>query len=154
MHRQATRAEDATNRFMTRALHMEHSFTTTIASLAPPKESNEHLLPNGIYVLVAAMAGSIVTRNRSILLRASVPVAVGLGTAYAVLPVTMRNVGDLAWSYEKRWPVLADTHLRVRDRVSRFVQTGVAHSKMGVAMVEERVGELREEVEEWVKKGR
>lgn len=154
LHRQAQRAEDGANRTLTRALRLEHSFTRTVASLAPPAESRERLLPNAIYVLVAAMAGSIVTRRRNVLVRAALPAAVGLGTAYAVLPLTMRNVGDLVWSYERRWPPLADAHLRVRDRVGRFVQTGVAHSRMGVAMVEDKVVELREDVEEWVKKGK
>lgn len=139
---------------MTRTLQLEHSFTSTIASLAPPKESNEKVVPGLLYVLVASMAGSIVTRNRNILLRASVPVAVGIGTAYAVLPLTMRNVGDLVWEYERRFPVVAENHVRVKDRVSRFVETGVAHSKMGVAMLEDKIGDVRAAVEEWVKKGR
>lgn len=100
------------------------------------------------------MAGSIVTRNRNILLRASVPAAIGLTTAYAVLPLTMRNVGDLAWSYESRYPVLADTHLRAKERVERFVETGKAHSSMGIGMLQDKVGETRERLEEWVRKGR
>ena len=139
---------------MTRLLRLEHSFTSTIASLAPPKESGERLLPNGLYVLVAAMAGSILTRNRNILIRATVPPPVGLGAAYTVLPFTMRNVGDLVWSYEERYPPIRDTHLRVRDRISRFVETGKAHSQMGAAMAEEKVGDVRAAVEDWVKKGK
>lgn len=139
---------------MTRLLRLEHSFTSTIASLAPPRESGERLLPNGLYVLVAAMAGSILTRNRNILIRATVPPAVGLGAAYTVLPFTMRNVGDLVWSYEERYPPIRDTHLRVRDRISRFVETGKAHSQTSVAMAEEKVGDVRAAVENWVKKGK
>ncbi len=59
---------------MDKAFALEQSFTSTVASLAPPaRESGERLMPGLIYVLVAAMAGSIVTRNRNILLRSSVP---------------------------------------------------------------------------------
>jgi len=65
----------------------------------------------------------------------------------------MRNVGDLVWRYEERFPVVADTHLRVKERVGMFVETGIAHSKMSVGMVEDKVGEAREKVEGWVSKG-
>jgi len=112
------------------------------------------LLPNGLYVLVAAMAGSILVRNRNILLRATVPPAVGLGAAYTVLPFTMRNVGNLVWSYEERIPVVRDTHLKVHERLSRFVETGKAHSESTVMMAEEQVGKVRTAVEDWVRKGR
>ncbi|KAJ9646995.1 hypothetical protein H2199_001981 [Coniosporium tulheliwenetii] len=154
LQRQAVRAEDATNAFMTRTLQLEHSFTSTIASLAPPKESNEKVVPGLLYVLVASMAGSIATRNRNIFLRAAVPVAVGIGTAYTVLPLTTRNVGDLVWQYERRFPVVAENHIRVKERVGRFVETGIAHSQMGAAMLQDKVGGVRAAVEEWVKKGR
>jgi MICOS complex subunit MIC26 len=139
---------------MTRLLRLEHSFTSTIASLAPPKETNERLMPNSLYVLVAAMAGSIVVRNRSILLRATFPPLVGITAAYAVLPHTMHNVGDLVWSYEKRFPVLADTHIRVKERVGRFVETGIAHTHMSYDMAENAVGDARKSVEDWVRKGK
>ncbi|MCJ1473346.1 hypothetical protein MMC13_001997 [Lambiella insularis] len=150
-----TRAAEAhLNAFMTRALHLESSFTSTIASLAPPPESHEHLLPSGLYVLVAAMAGSIVTRNRNILLRASVPLAVGVGAAWVVLPYTMRNVGDLVWKFEERAPVVAMNHMRVRGAVEEgWRQAQIRGERVG-RWAEERVSEGREAVEGWVRKGR
>ncbi|KAF2086217.1 hypothetical protein K490DRAFT_44577 [Saccharata proteae CBS 121410] len=154
LHSYAASTEDALNGFLTSALRLENNFTSTIASLAPPPSSGEKIMPGAIYVLVAAMAGSIVTRNRNILLRATAPVAVGIGASYAVLPLTTRNVGDLVWKYEQKYPVLADNHLRARERVTRFVETGKAHSQMSVAMLEQKVGGVRETVEEWVRKGR
>ena len=154
LHKQATKAEDAVNNALTETLRLEHSFTSTIRSLAPPKESGEKIFPGALYVLVASMAGSIVTRNRNILLRASIPVAIGLGTAYAVLPITMKNVGDLAWTYEERYPVIADAHLRTKERVSKFLETGKAHSSMGFYQLQDKVGEAREKVEDWVKRGK
>ncbi|KAL8949015.1 MAG: hypothetical protein Q9222_004838, partial [Ikaeria aurantiellina] len=82
---------------MSHLLSQERSFTSTIASLAPPLESNERIMPGALYVLVASMSGSILTRNRNILLRATVPFAVGVGAAWMVLPITTRNVADLVW---------------------------------------------------------
>lgn len=146
--------EDGVNNLMTSFLKLENDFTTTIASLAPPRESGEHLLPGGIYVLVAAMAGSIITRNRNILLRATVPIAAGVGAGYAVLPITTTNVGNLVWKYEERYPVIRDNHLRASQGIRHFIETGKAHSQMGLAMAEDKVQGARENLEEWVKKGK
>ncbi|KAF2121737.1 apolipo protein O-domain-containing protein [Lophiotrema nucula] len=152
-YKQATKAEDGVNNALTETLKLEHSFTSTIRGLAPSRESGEKVLPGGLYVLVATMAGSIITRNRNILLRASVPVAIGIGTAYAVIPVTMENVGNLVWKYEEKYPVLADTHLRAKARVQSFWETGKAHTAMSAGMLQDKVGETREKLEDWVKKG-
>lgn len=154
LHKQATRAEDGINNALTETLRLEHSFTSTIRSLAPSKETGEKVFPGALYVLVASMAGSIISRNRNILLRASVPAAIGLTTAYAVLPVTMKNVGDLVWSYEKEYPVLADQHLRVKERITHIWETGKAHTAMSVGMVQDKVAGTRENMEDWVKKGK
>ncbi|KAI6885975.1 hypothetical protein KC360_g7073 [Hortaea werneckii] len=154
VHGYAVKAEDTVNQGMNRFMSAEHDFTSTIASLAPPKESNEKLLPGGIYVLVAAMAGSIISRNRNILLRFATPIVTGVTTAHYVVPRTTQNVGNLVWSYEEKYPVVRDNHLRITEGVRHFVETGKAHSQMGLAMAEERVQGVREAVEDWVKKGR
>ena len=154
LYKQATAAEDAVNSALTETLRLEHSFTSTIRSLAPPKESAEKVLPGALYVLVATMAGSIITRNRNIFLRASVPAAIGIGTAYAVLPLTMKNVGNLAWTYEERFPAIAKVHLQTRARVYKFWETGKAHTAMSLGMVQDKVTDTREKLEDWVKKGR
>lgn len=153
LYKQVTRAEDAVNNALTETLRLEHSFTSTIRSLAPPRESGEKVFPGVLYVLVASMAGSIVSRNRNILLRASAPVAVGLTTAYAVLPLTMRNVGNLVWTYEERFPALAQSHIQARERVTRFFETGKAHTAMTVGMVQDKIHDTRENLEGWVRKG-
>ncbi|KAF2155217.1 hypothetical protein K461DRAFT_266518 [Myriangium duriaei CBS 260.36] len=154
LHKYAVQAEDGVNNAMSKFLQLESDFTSTIASLAPPKGSNEKVLPGAVYVLVAAMAGSIVTRNRNILLRAAVPVAAGITTSHYALPITTRNVGDLIWKYEERYPVIRDNHLRARQSISHFIETGKAHSQMGLAMAEDKVQGVRESVEEWVRKGK
>ena len=93
---------------------------------------------------VAGMSGSIISRNRNFLLRASVPVALGLGAAWVVLPITMGNVSELVWRWEvKRVPGLAKRHLEVRG----LVEDGVREGKRLVEFV-------REGVEEGVRKGR
>ncbi|KAF2641402.1 hypothetical protein P280DRAFT_489773 [Massarina eburnea CBS 473.64] len=154
LYKASTRAEDGVNNALTETLRLEHSFTSTIRGLAPAKETGERLFPGVLYVLVASLSGSILTRNRNLLLRTSVPAAIGLGAAYAVLPHTMKNVGDLAWTYEEKYPVLVDAHLRTKQRVTTFLETGKAHSAMGVGMLQDKVSETRDSLENWVKKGK
>ena len=100
-------------------LHLENSFTSTIASLAPPPQSGEKLLPGTLYVLVAAMTGSIISRNRNIVLRGVVPLAVGIGAGWVFLPITMRNISDLLWKYEEKFPAIADSHLENEKEYSK-----------------------------------
>jgi MICOS complex subunit MIC26 len=100
------------------------------------------------------MAGSIITRNRNILLRATVPVALGIGASWTVLPVTSRNVADLVWEYEKRVPVIAESHIRLRDSIEQGVSFAKVHTEVGARYVDDKVTDAREAVEGWVKQGK
>lgn len=111
-------------------------------------------MPGFVYILVATLSGSILTRNRGVLLRFSVPLAFGIGAARATLPHTSRNVGDLIWKYEERYPEVAKVHLQTRERIARLWETGKAHTQMSVGMLEEKVVEARDKAEDWVKQGK
>ncbi|KAG6040994.1 hypothetical protein E4U41_006323 [Claviceps citrina] len=154
LYRLALSAENRVNETMDAAFHLEQSFTSTIAGLAPARETGEKLMPGTIYVLVAAMAGSIMTRRSNILLRSTVPLALGVGAGWAVLPVTMRNISDLAWTYEQRVPVVAETHASVREGLTRSLSFARVHGQVGVQYVDDKVKGAREAVEGWVKQGK
>ncbi|KAL2123235.1 hypothetical protein VTJ04DRAFT_3690 [Mycothermus thermophilus] len=151
---QACVAEDAVNDVMSRAFALEQSFTSTLASLAPPRESGERLMPGLVYVLVAGMAGSIVARRRGIVLRALTPLAFGYGAAWTVVPITMGNVAALAWEYEKRVPAVAETHIKVREGVVHAVEMARLHADLAQQKVHDGVRSVREAVEEWVRQGK
>ncbi|KAI3329462.1 putative mitochondrial protein [Xylariaceae sp. AK1471] len=154
LYKQAVSAEDGVNAAVDKAFNLERSFTSTIASLAPPRESGEQLMPGLVYVLVASMTGSIISRNRNILLRASLPLALGIGAGWLVIPVTMGNVSDLLWTYEQRFPAIADTHVRTREGIQRAWYMTKVHADLGKSYVEEKVSDARDTVEGWVKKGK
>ncbi|KAK8049762.1 mitochondrial protein [Apiospora phragmitis] len=154
LYKQATTAEDAVNAAMDRAFHLEKSFTSTVASLAPPRESGERLMPGLVYVLVAGMAGSIVTRNRNVVFRAALPLALGVGAGWLVLPVTMTNVSGLLWTYEQRFPVVAQAHLQARESIQRTWHAAKVHSDLSKRYVDDKVMTARDTVEDWVKKGK
>ncbi|KAH7400048.1 mitochondrial protein-like protein [Cadophora sp. MPI-SDFR-AT-0126] len=146
-------AENKVNELMDSALHLEDSFTSTIASLAPSPQSGEKLMPGTLYVLVAAMTGSIVSRNRNIVLRGAIPLAVGIGAGWVVLPNTMRNVSDLLWKYEQRFPAIADGHVRTREGIEKAWRMARIHTQQAVNIVDDKVSGGRAVVEDWVKKG-
>ncbi|KAH6619625.1 apolipo protein O-domain-containing protein [Chaetomium sp. MPI-SDFR-AT-0129] len=150
LYTQSCLAEDSINNALSHAFALERSFTSTLTSLAPPRESGERLMPGTVYVLVAGMAGSIVARNRNILFRGVAPLALGLGAAWAVLPVTMGNVSALAWEYEKKVPALADAHLRAREGVEQGVDMARVHAQVAQRKVYEGVRDARLALEGWV----
>ncbi|KAK4226143.1 micos subunit MIC26 [Podospora fimiseda] len=154
LYSHACATEDAINSLMSRAFALEESFTSTIASLAPPRESNEKLTPGLIYVLVAGMAGSIISRNRNVILRGATPLALGLGAAWTVLPITMGNVSELVWKYEQKVPAVADAHLKTREGIEKGIYFAKVHADLAQRKVHEGVTEVREAVEGWIKKGK
>lgn len=111
-------------------------------------------MPGALYVLVAAMSGSILARNRNIMLRATVPFAVGVGAAWIVLPVTTRNVADLVWKFEEKVPLIAENHLRIRGATMQGWKEIKERGDRVKGWSDEMVREGREAVEGWVRKGK
>jgi MICOS complex subunit MIC26 len=138
---------------MDRYFELEHSVTDTIANLAPPKDSPEKILPGLLYVGVAGMAGALLVRRRNILLRGLTPLAFATGAAWAFIPETTRNTGDLLWRFEQKVPAVADTHLAVRKGIEDgldWVETGAENAKKSV---DQSVSKGKKAVEDLVRKG-
>ncbi|KAL2435584.1 hypothetical protein ABEF95_005708 [Exophiala dermatitidis] len=154
LYEKSLAAENGVNEFLTWAFQKETNFTSTIASLAPAPETGEQLLPGAIYVLVATMAGSIVTRNRGIVLRATFPLAVGITAGWLLIPVTMRNTSNLIWEYEKRVPAIRDTHERISGLVQDVWRQARVHAQVATEWADETATETRKKVEDLVSKGK
>ena len=110
-------------------------------------------MPGALYILVASMAGSIISRNRNVFLRATTPAAVGVGAAYLVLPHTMQNVGDLIWTFEEKSEVIAVNHLRIRGAAIEAVKQAKIRGEKTRAWSEGVIRGGRELLETWVRKG-
>ncbi|CUS24867.1 LAQU0S21e00254g1_1 [Lachancea quebecensis] len=78
----------------------ERKLTTTVANLH--SDPRELLLPGMTYSLVAAMSGSVLTRNRNILARIMAPLALGAFCFSYVLPVTSSNTFGLLFDLEQQ----------------------------------------------------
>ena len=146
--------EDGLNKTLSYAFKKEESFTNTIASLAPAPQTGEQLLPGVIYVLVATLAGSIVSRNRGLFLRATVPLAVGITAGWMLIPVTMRNTSDLIWEYEKKVPAVSETHATVGGFARQAWREMSARGKVVAEKADHAATDVRRGVEGWVEKGK
>ncbi len=151
---QSLAAENSINDALSWAFQKESNLSNTIASLAPKPETGEQLLPGGIYVLVATMAGSIVSRNRGIFLRATFPLAVGITAGWMLIPVTMRNTADLIWEYEKKVPAISETHAQIGGFVKEAWRQAKVHTQVATNWADEAAIEARKKVEEMVTKGK
>lgn len=139
---------------MSYVLNKETSVTNTIASLAPGPETGEQLLPGAIYVLVATMTGSIISRNRGLFLRATFPFAVGVTTGWLLIPVTMSNIADLSWEYEKKVPLISNTHAQISGFTKEAWRQTKVHAKLAADWADEKAVAGREKVESWVQDGK
>lgn len=100
-------------------LAVENSVTKTVAELKSPQED---ILPAGIYITVAALSGSILTRNRNILFRSALPLAFGVAAFSYFLPQTAHNTGALVWKYEQKVPEVAKAHVDAKESVDSFAK--------------------------------
>jgi len=79
---------------------------------------------------------------------------VGIGAGWVVLPITMRNVSDLLWKYEQKFPAVADGHLRTRAGIEKAWHMARVHTQQAVNIVDDKVTGARQTAEDWVKKGK
>ncbi|GAA5940722.1 hypothetical protein JCM1841_002203 [Sporobolomyces salmonicolor] len=81
-------------------LAWEHRAEDSVHTIVSPQDQ---LNPGALYVAVATLAGSILARNRSLLLRAILPPAFLLLSLNHFLPHTARNVGMKAEELEAEY---------------------------------------------------
>lgn len=77
----------------------ERKVTNTVSQL---HDKSEDLFPNSIYVFIAAMSGTIMARQRSVLARMSFPVILGLGSFKYFLPNTFTSTANFVWGLEQQ----------------------------------------------------
>ncbi|CAH2353237.1 MICOS subunit Mic26p [[Candida] railenensis] len=84
----------------------EEQLTSTVSDL---HAKHEDLLPNGIYVIIAALSGNILARQRNIVAKVTFPIFFGLVGFKYFLPETFGRTSNFAWKLEqKNLPQLAE----------------------------------------------
>jgi organizing structure protein 2 len=111
------------------------------------------VLPGAIYVVIATMAGGIVSRNRFWPVRVVTPVVVGVGAAWYFVPQTTKNVNELMWEWEKKVPRVAETHLLIREGIEDGLRRTVEMTVETKTILDDAVGKARKAAEDLVRKG-
>lgn len=126
----------------------ERRLTSTIADLH--SDPREKLLPGFTYIVVAAMSGSILTRNRHFLYRFTAPLLLGSACFSYVLPTTFRNTASLLHTIEAdNFPEAVAKQDALISKTAQAGRTATGYvnyvSKSTVAMA----AKLRHSFKEW-----
>lgn len=98
----------------------ERSVTGTMSSL---HNRSEDLLPNSIYIAVAALSGNILAHRRGIVAKTVFPIVLGLGAFRYFLPQTFDNTRGFFWKVEQRsLPQLASGQIAAYEKAGSFVK--------------------------------
>ncbi|GAA95895.1 uncharacterized protein L969DRAFT_88737 [Mixia osmundae IAM 14324] len=89
----------ASNKTVDSLLSAENQLAKEAKAIRAP---NEPLTPHLLYVGIAALTGSILTRNRNILLRLTIPPLFLFGSASYLLPATTQNLVNRVSELEHR----------------------------------------------------
>lgn len=121
-----SRGETAFSGAASSIVSAEESISAHVAQLKG--ETEEPLLPGMAYAIVAGMFGTVVTRQRGIMLRTIVPVACFIGAGYYFSPQFVTNIGRETYAFEKKhMPQLADAQDQLiqntRQGMSSFDKT-------------------------------
>ncbi|KAI7907990.1 apolipo protein O-domain-containing protein [Cokeromyces recurvatus] len=81
-------------------------------------DKDEELFPNLFYVGVAALAGTIIARNRNIVIRFLTSTTLAVGTSYYLIPKTTHNIALQLQRLEQRYPPLQAAHESVNETVN------------------------------------
>lgn len=140
LHSNVEASKDELNKGLNQYIKAERNVTSTVAHL---KDDEEDLLPGAIYILVAALSGSIVARNRNVLLRAVSPVVFGVAAFSYFLPKTYNNTGKLVWHFEEQVPAIAKAHLDTKHAVEGIVNSVDDAANEANSALEASVGKAR-----------
>lgn len=139
-----TGAQAYINDGYTKYYETERRVTSTVSDL---HHKQEDLLPNGIYVVIAALSGNILARQRGIVAKAVYPVALGLASFKYFLPQTFANTTGFAWTLEKRFiPQVADTQEQSLKKADELLHKLEATSASSQQKVQSSVQSLRQKI--------
>lgn len=100
--------------------YKEKEVTGILSSL---HDKQEDLFPNSIYIVIAALSGNIIARQRGILSKFLLPPTLGLIAYKYFLPHTCSNTFNLFWNFEERkFPTVADQQKKSYHTAKSWLQ--------------------------------
>lgn len=126
----------------------ENSITSTIANLH--SEPREKLLPGFTYIAVAAMTGSILTKNKNAFYRLTAPLALGSLCFFYVLPTTFQNTTALLHELEARkFPHAVARQDTIIKKTQQLSCATVHYADKGVKSIAWSVARFQHYIKEW-----
>ncbi|QLL30298.1 hypothetical protein HG536_0A01150 [Torulaspora globosa] len=126
----------------------ERRLTSTIASLH--SDPRERLLPGFTYIIVAAMSGSVLTRNKRFLYRFTAPLVLGSACFSYVLPTTFQNTAALLHSIESaHFPRAVAKQDAIINKTVQIGRTTASHIDYLAESVFNIAAKFRHSVKEW-----
>ena len=124
--------------------HTERQVTNTVSEL---HHRTEDLLPNSIYIVIAALSGNIAARQRGFVAKATFPVILGLASFKYFLPKTFENTTGFVWKLEKQnLPLIAHQQEFAYTKAGDLVKTIESTSEKSKKSLENRVNGLRKSI--------
>lgn len=132
------------NQGYTRYYETERLVADTVSGL---HSRHEDLLPNAIYIAVAALSGNIIARQRGALSKVFFPVALGVASFRYFLPQTFSNTAGLVWQLEQRsLPQVAQQQEAAATKAGELVKLLEESTVAGLRRLHEGVQSLRKSV--------
>ncbi|QLQ77864.1 hypothetical protein HG537_0A01110 [Torulaspora globosa] len=126
----------------------ERRLTSTIANLH--SDPREKLLPGFTYIVVAAMSGSVLTRNKPFLYRFTAPLVLGSLCFSYVLPSTFQNTASLLHSIEsEHFPETVAKQDAIINRTAQMGRTAASSIDYVAESVFAIAAKFRHSVKEW-----
>jgi len=124
---------------------LENDVTSTINNTI---DKNEEVFPNILYVGVAALAGTIIARNRNVAIRFLTSATMAAGASYYLLPRTTNNVCHQLEKIESKYPPIQSAHQTVNQTVNDMCQQvdGALSQLRGI--VDDNTGKIRQQIQE------
>lgn len=105
---------------------------------------SEDVLPNAAYVAIAGLSGNIMARQRGVVAKVVLPVALSAAAFRYFLPQTFANTAGFLWAVEKRTaPALAEQQVAVVAQASTLVAKAEQVAADGLQRVHAGVDGLR-----------
>lgn len=132
------------NQGYTRYYETERLVADTVSGL---HSRSEDLWPNSVYIVVAALSGNIIARQRGLVSKMFFPVALGVASFRYFLPQTFCNTAGLFWLLEQRsLPQVAQQQEVAVAKAGELVRLLEASTVAGQKRLHDGVQSLRKSV--------
>lgn len=138
-----SKIDELTNKYHAKEQH----FSSTISNL---HDKNEDLLPAGIYITIASLTGSILTRRSNIAFRATIPLLLGTLAFKLTLPNTFNNSSSFLYKIEsENLPQLTNKQNQLIKELQQLQSKSIKNLDNGVVSIDDSLTNLKQGIKKY-----